>query len=156
MAVLFQKAQRLHGTLRRPLALLKNSTVYIKEYDFCWSACALEHLGSIAKGCEFIKNSLKTLKSGGIAVHTTEFNLGAEDEHLDDTSSSIFSQNDILTLVQELEAQGHYVYPLDFNKGTTFVDGFVDLPPYSKGNMHLRLNIKGFTSTSIGLIIRKK
>lgn len=128
----------------------------IKEYDFCWSACALEHLGSIAKGIEFIKNSLKTLKSGGIAVHTTEFNLDSDDENYDDPSSAIFSKKDILILKRKLEAEGHYVYPLDFNKGTTFVDGFVDLPPYSKGNMHLRLNIRGFTSTSIGLIIRKR
>lgn len=128
----------------------------ITDYDFCWSACALEHLGSIAKGTEFIKNSLKTLKPGGIAVHTTEFNLDSDDKHLDDPSSAIFSKKDILAFKQELELEGHYVYPLDFNKGTTFLDNFVDLPPYSKGNMHLRLNISGFTSTSIGLIIRKK
>ena len=37
----------------------------IKGYDFCWSACALEHLGSLRHGIEFIKNSLKTLRGGG-------------------------------------------------------------------------------------------
>ena len=44
-------------------------------YDFCWSICALEHLGSIEKGLAFIENALATLKPGGVAVHTTEFNV---------------------------------------------------------------------------------
>src|SRR5262249_15901772 len=43
------------------------------RFDFCWSACACEHLGSVANGLEFVENSLRTLKPGGIAVHTTEF-----------------------------------------------------------------------------------
>ncbi len=46
----------------------------LRSYDFCWSICALEHVGSIKKGLDFIENSLLTLRPGGIAVHTTEFN----------------------------------------------------------------------------------
>jgi hypothetical protein len=46
------------------------------SFDFCWSSCALEHLGSLANGLRFVAESLKTLKPGGTAVHTTEFNLG--------------------------------------------------------------------------------
>ena len=47
----------------------------LRGYDFCWSACCLEHLGSISNGLEFICNSLETLRPGGVAVHTTELNL---------------------------------------------------------------------------------
>src|SRR5690606_19636013 len=46
----------------------------ISGYDFCWSICAYEHLGSIKKGQDFVVNAMKVLKPGGIAVHTTEFN----------------------------------------------------------------------------------
>ncbi len=34
-------------------------------FDFCWSSCAFEHLGSIHHGQEFIVNMLNTLKPGG-------------------------------------------------------------------------------------------
>jgi 2-polyprenyl-3-methyl-5-hydroxy-6-metoxy-1,4-benzoquinol methylase len=43
------------------------------QYDFVWSSCSLEHLGSLKHGLNFIRNSLKCLKPGGIAVHTTEY-----------------------------------------------------------------------------------
>ena len=36
------------------------------RFDFCWSACCLEHLGSLAHGLRFIENSLNTLKIGGV------------------------------------------------------------------------------------------
>lgn len=42
------------------------------SFDFVWSLCALEHLGGHAPGEEFFRNSLKCLKPGGVAVHTTE------------------------------------------------------------------------------------
>ena len=34
------------------------------KYDFCWSICALEHLGSVQHGLDFIENSLRVLKPG--------------------------------------------------------------------------------------------
>lgn len=52
----------------------------LKNFDFIWSACALEHLGSIEQGEEFIHNSLQCLKPGGIAVHTTEYNFSSNDD----------------------------------------------------------------------------
>lgn len=38
----------------------------LADYDFCWSICALEHIGSIARGLDFLENSLTTLKLGGL------------------------------------------------------------------------------------------
>ena len=32
------------------------------KYDFIWSSCAMEHLGSIENGINFVKNSLTCLK----------------------------------------------------------------------------------------------
>jgi hypothetical protein len=53
------------------------------NFDFCWSACALEHLGSLKHGMEFIKRSLDILSPGGVAVHTTEFNLSSDDRTIE-------------------------------------------------------------------------
>jgi len=129
----------------------------IKGYDFTWSACAFEHLGSIENGLEFVKNSLNTLKPGGVAVHTTEFNVYSDDDTLDNNPHFVlFRKKDILRLARELEKDGHYVWPIDFNVGDRIVDNFVDLPPYSQNGMHLKLQLAQYASTSIGIIIKKK
>jgi 2-polyprenyl-3-methyl-5-hydroxy-6-metoxy-1,4-benzoquinol methylase len=41
-------------------------------FDFVWSSCSLEHLGTLKRGTDFIWRSLECLRPGGIAVHTTE------------------------------------------------------------------------------------
>jgi hypothetical protein len=128
----------------------------LTDFDFCWSSCAFEHLGSIEKGLAFVINSMKTLKPGGIAIHTTEYNLSSEVQTIDNNPSLvIFRKCDILELVQELTLRGHSVLPLDFSTGNGIVDKFIDLPPYFRKKMHLKLWLTGYVITSIGLIIRK-
>lgn len=121
--------------------------------DFCWSACALEHLGSIRHGITFIENSLACLKPGGIAVHTTEFNCSSNDETLDHASTVLFRERDIRALANRLGASGHQV-SLNFDLGVQPLDHHVDLPPYGWDN-HLKLQIDRWVTTSFGLIIRK-
>jgi hypothetical protein len=65
---------------------------------------------------------------------------------------SIYRRCDIESLVTRLEQAGHHIEPLDFSKGATFVDGYVDPPPY-RSEPHLRLRIGEYACTSIGLII---
>lgn len=128
----------------------------IRDYDFCWSACALEHLGGLQNGLDFIRNSLNTIKSRGIAVHTTEFNLSSNDDTLVTEGLSIYRRCDIEKIAEQLEAEGHYIYPIDWHKGDGVVDNFVDFPPYGKKDMHLRLRLSEYACTSIGIIIKKK
>jgi len=138
---------------------------FVNQYDFCWSACAFEHLGSIEKGLQFVKNSLTTLRPGGIAIHTTEFNLedGGTIDHWD---TVLFQKRHILALTEQLEKLGYRVNPVDFAVGSGALDGFVDIPPYgesgrasavrlSSSTAHLKLSVDGFPCTSIGLTIRK-
>jgi hypothetical protein len=124
------------------------------RFDFCWSACCLEHLGSLEHGLRFIENSLDTLKIGGVALHTTEFNLSSETDTFESRDLSIYRRCDIESLIARLEQAGHLVEPLDFSRGATFVDGYVDLPPY-RSEPHLRLRIGEYDCTSIGLIITR-
>ena len=37
-------------------------------FDFCWSSCAFEHLGSIEKGLTFVENSIDCLKPGDLPL----------------------------------------------------------------------------------------
>jgi len=131
------------------------------KYDFCWSACALEHLGSIKNGLQFIKNSLKTLIPGGLSIHTTEFNYLEDEETIDNYGTVLFRKRDFEELSASLTAANHEVAVLDFSVGADFLDRFIDLPPYNSKiyahtqDAHLKLLIDGFASTSFGLIIRK-
>jgi len=127
---------------------------FYEQYDFIWSACALEHLGSLQHGLEFIKHSVRCLKPGGIAVHTTEFNLSSNDETLESKDCSIYRAQDIQRLIIDLEAQGYEVEPLNLCTGNKSVDNYIDLPPY-RFSPHLKLELAQYVVTSIGLIIRR-
>jgi hypothetical protein len=109
------------------------------QFDFCWSSCALEHLGSLKHGTKFIKGSLDLLKPGGIAVHTTEFNLSSDDRTIESEGLSVYRRRDIEELVQEIEGEGHTVEPIDWTRGNGLAETVVDLPPWGRGEPHLRL-----------------
>ena len=124
------------------------------SFDFCWSICSLEHLGSLEAGMRFVENSLKTLKRGGIAVHTTEFNLSSNEETVEKPEISIYRKRDIQELARRLTLAGHDVEPLDFDTGGTLIDRHIDVPPYRQ-EPHLRLLIDGYSCTSFGLIVTR-
>jgi hypothetical protein len=126
----------------------------LQGFDFCWSACALEHVGSIDLGLRFIERSLDTLQPGGIALHTTEFNLSSDEETLEEGGTVLFRKQDIRLLGRLLKMRGHRLLPLSLYGGATEVDAYVDLPPYQQ-DPHLRLQIEKYASTSIGLAIVK-
>jgi SAM-dependent methyltransferase len=130
------------------------------QFDFCWSTCALEHLGNLANGLKFVENSLRTLKPGGTAVHTTEFTLN-EGETIDNHPIVLYQRQHFLELASRLQAKGYDVAEFDFSPGDGVMDRFVDLPPFSDNVLiaphhyaHLKLLFDGYTCTSIGIIIR--
>jgi hypothetical protein len=127
----------------------------LRYFDFTWSCCSLEHLGSLQHGTDFVINSVKCVRPGRIAVHTTEFNLSSDTETFESKECSIYRRHDIELLVSQLEALGHTVEPIDWNRGTGIADRYVDLPPYN-APMHLRLKLAGFDCTSVGLVIHAK
>ncbi|HET6912126.1 MAG TPA: class I SAM-dependent methyltransferase [Rhodanobacteraceae bacterium] len=123
------------------------------DFDFLWSSCALEHLGSLDRGIEFVENAMRCLRPGGIAVHTTEINCDSDEETLETGHSVIYRRHDLTRLARELQRNGHDVEPLDFSLGVGPADRVVDEPPYT-GETHLKLRIGKFASTSFGLIVR--
>jgi len=135
-------------------------------YDFCWSVCALEHLGSIDHGMAFIENSLTTIKPGGLSVHTTEININGDGETIDNWPTVLFQKKHFEALGAKLTARGHDVAAFDFFMGDKPMDRFIDLPPYHHdlpqdfaswvgAPQHLKLGIDGFASTCFGFLVRK-
>jgi SAM-dependent methyltransferase len=135
-----------------------------EQFDFCWSVCAMEHLGSIDLGSKFVENSMAVLKPGGFAVHTTEFNYSSNDDTIENGGTVLYRKRDIEALAQRMRQLGHFVYPVSFEVGSTPVDWFIDVPPYPgdagflDGNLkalHLKLMIEGFPCTCYGMVIRR-
>jgi hypothetical protein len=127
----------------------------LKDFDFNWSSCSFEHLGSLEKGFAFLKNQLSTLKPGGWAVHTTEYNISSNDETQENNNTVIYRQRDIEYIVHELRSDGHFVEELDFSIGGLPEDFMVDTEPHQQ-KVHVKLQVGKFVVTSIGLIIQKK
>jgi len=135
-------------------------------YDFCWSVCALEHLGSIEKGLAFIERSLDTIKPGGISVHTTEFNI-EDGPTIDNWPSVLFQRRHFEELAERLAAKGHRMAPFNFDPGDKILDRFIDLPPWSHDAaqqgldswlgdpVHLKVGTDGFIATCAGILVTK-
>jgi SAM-dependent methyltransferase len=139
----------------------------LADYDFCWSICALEHLGSIELGLRFIENSVATLKPGGLAVHTTEYNIRHDGPTIDNWPSVAFQRRHLEEVADRLRTQGHEVAPFDFALGDGPLDRFVDLPPHVHDlpeelarwvgpPAHLKVAFDGLIVTCAGLVIRKR
>lgn len=120
-------------------------------FDFIWSACAIEHLGSLAEGEQFIYNALRFLKPGGVAVHTTEYNVRSNDWTLSQGSVVLYRRQDLERIGRNVGPWG-WAMDLDFADGDRPGDRVVDQPPFT-GALHLKLNLGGFTATSFGLIV---
>jgi glycosyltransferase involved in cell wall biosynthesis/SAM-dependent methyltransferase len=125
------------------------------EFDFIWSSCAFEHIGSIEHGLRFVKESLKCLKPGGMAIHTTEFNCSSNAGTLNTDNLVFFRHRDIQRLIGELAAEGYRVEPPDYWMG----DSQYDLKPMknlsNQWAPHLKIELGGYIATSLLLIIHK-
>lgn len=125
----------------------------LRDFDFCWSSCALEHLGSLQAGFTFIENSLKCIKPGGLAVHTTEYNVSSNEHTITEGPTVFYRQVDLKAFGRRLRQMGYHIR-FNFSTGRRPADLHVDDPPYGNGP-HLKLRVGSYVVTSIGLIIRK-
>ncbi|MEW6517915.1 MAG: class I SAM-dependent methyltransferase [Thermodesulfobacteriota bacterium] len=121
-------------------------------FDFVWSSCAMEHLGSLERGMTFLRRSLSCLKPGGVAVHTTEFNVYSDDTTVDFGPTVLFRKKDIEAIRQEMVALGHAM-AVNYHPGNGPLDFFVDFEPC--GDPHLKYLVSGYVTTSFGIIIQK-
>jgi hypothetical protein len=127
---------------------------HLRDFDFVWSSCSLEHLGSLALGEQFIYNSLACLRPGGCAVHTTEYNVNSNTRTPDYRSTVLFRRRDLERITALARECGHRVAPLDLCAGDMPLDQIVDVPPY-RHDPHLKVQLRKNVCTSVGLIIEK-
>lgn len=122
------------------------------QFDFTWSSCALEHLGSLQAGMDFLLGQLRFVRPGGVAVHTTEFNVSSNDRTVDDGATVLYRRRDIEKLARRLRRRGFWI-TCDLRLGESPEDCHVDVPPFS--DTHLRTTLGEFVTTSLGLIVER-
>jgi len=123
------------------------------EFDFVWSSCALEHLGSLESGARFVLSSLECLRPGGMAVHTTEYNASSNRFTYDHAPTVLFRERDVEALLAACREAGAAATFTPFS-GDEPADRHVDPPPHT-GLPHLKLRLGRFVSTSVSLVLRK-
>jgi SAM-dependent methyltransferase len=121
-------------------------------FDFVWSSCAMEHLGSLDAGLEFFRRQLECLAPGGLGVHTTEYNVEPEGETLENELIVLYQRPHLEALTYEMRARGHRMRAT-FATGTRPEDLHVDVEPFT--NTHIRTRTLGFDHTSFGLVVRR-
>ena len=138
----------------RPVNMGKIPHNLFSKYDFVWSNCALGHLGSIPAGLEFIESSLKCLKPGGWAVHTTELNILSNSSTIDSGSTVLFRLKDIYKLLDKLTTMGYECSNFKLTPGNSQADRRISMRPQF-GNDYSKIQVMGFLATQIVLIIHK-
>lgn len=134
---------------------MNNISPELTEFDFNWSSCCFEHLGSLEAGLQFVINAVeKTLRVGGVAVHTTEYNLSSNDETAVSVGTVIYRHRDLVELVQLLRARGHIVKSFIVAPNSHYWDFHVDVPPYLH-NPHLKLLLENYVTTSAGIVVQR-
>ncbi|MGF6643100.1 hypothetical protein [Paraburkholderia sp. GAS82] len=128
---------------------------HLRGFDFNWSSCCFEHLGDLEAGMQFVINAVeKTLRVGGIAVHTTEFNLSSNDGTVEQGHTVIYRRRDIEELIARLRDRGHEVQELRIAPDAHPLEYYVDMPPYCQ-EPHLRLMLGLYVATSVGIVVRR-
>lgn len=125
-------------------------------YDFIWSSCAFEHLGTLDNGLDFVRNAMSLVKPGGYAFHTTEYNVSSNKDTVESGGFCIYRKNDLLKLDHELRKIGCGIETIDFDPGAHPFDLTFDIPPYFQNKRpHIKLLLSGFVCTSVLIVIRK-
>lgn len=120
-------------------------------FDFVWSSCAIEHLGNIAATEEFMSRMMDCVRPGGVAVHTTEYNIHSNDATVESGATVILRKSDLENIQSRLREEGHAAVPLSLDIGDADDDKVILHPPY-EGYPCLKIWIGPHAATSVGLI----
>jgi hypothetical protein len=117
-------------------------------FDFVWTTCSVEHVGSIEKGMKFGRDSMKLLKPNGLAIHTTEFLLSSLNETVTEGSTVYWRRKDMEELLESLKSDGHRPSTSLCLKTGIKDDKDYDVEPFRHVN-HVRLLAGKYVLTSV-------
>jgi SAM-dependent methyltransferase len=125
-----------------------------ESFDFVWSSCALGHIGSYNKGLDFVLRSLRLLKPGGWAVHSTEIDRSDLVDKFESPGLSFYKLYDLEELLNTAEKLGFK--PLKIKKASFSgaSEKYIVSEPWGK-KPHLRIEIFGREINSVVIQIQR-
>ncbi|MBU8538638.1 class I SAM-dependent methyltransferase [Falsiroseomonas tokyonensis] len=123
------------------------------QFDFCWSASALDRLGPVEAAAAFLEESLRVLKPGGISAHTFNLNISSDTALLRHPSLCALRRQDLETLAARIRSQGHEMLPVNLHPGLDAEDAEVSARP--DGPPRPKQRHGSSVLTSFGLVLRK-
>jgi hypothetical protein len=127
----------------------------LRDFDFTWSSCALEHLGSLEHGLRFLVDQARCLKPGGYGIHTTEFNVLSNDRTWTTGGTVAYRARDLSALDAACRRAGLELLTPDLDPGDGDFDWVLDRWPY-RPEPHLKLLAEGaFVLTSLLLVVHR-
>lgn len=120
-------------------------------FDLVYSLCAVEHVGTLERSKAIPVRFMASLRSGGLALHTTEFTLSSLDSTVMYGDPVIWRRQDVERVLDALIHEGHEVEPPCWDAGPAIVD----TPPFSPQREHVHLRLLEHTVTSYALIARR-
>ena len=138
----------------RTLDMNDLKTDLFNQFDFIWSTCSLEHVGSILLGQRFALDSMRLLKPGGLAVHTTEFTLSSLRETIRLGPTVLWTLRDVEEMLASATILKYRLWDRCLYAGGHEIDQTPDLPPY-KDEEHMKLELGGHILTSVGWVMEK-
>ncbi len=137
-------------------------TVTADSYDFVWSSCVIEHLGTPKLGFDFVLKSAELLAPGGMMIHTTEYELTNKEITQDYGHCAVYRAADFLELAQQFRELG---FAVNIDLGISlampeerWISSFEIPGAYESGYeepAHLRLVIGDSISTSFAITVRR-
>jgi hypothetical protein len=125
----------------------------IQSADFVWSTCALGHIGGYQEGLDFILESAKCLKPGGVAIHTTEV-VAQDVDYLDTPDLSLYRIRDLENVLERLRHQGYEVPVHYFKSGSGMLDRQVSREP-DRPDPHITIEIFGRNVYNVSLVFER-
>ncbi|MBK6912349.1 MAG: class I SAM-dependent methyltransferase [Ignavibacteriales bacterium] len=136
------------------------------SFDFCYSSCSVEHIGSFEDFLKHLDEVWRVLKEEGIYVFTTELHLG--DETIRDPNNYIFSPSYLAKFINESrlsvgsqpniflsEHNSNYPFPSNIKNICSDDDKNIISKIMADFNHTILLHGK-YPFTSISLVLRKK
>jgi len=139
-----------------PVDMRKLELPWEEQFDFIWSSCSIEHLGTLEAGWRFVLDSMDLVKVGGFAIHTTEYNVTSNCATIETGDDVIYRERDVEELDRRLRSIACGLARCDFYAGDHPNDLDYDHWVFFKNRRpHVKLLIHGHVATSMVLIIQK-
>jgi hypothetical protein len=126
----------------------------LNGFDFAWSLNIIEEMDSPDAGLLMVREAMRCLTFGGLAVHVTLFNTRSHIDTVANDAIVLPRSQDLERIAVDLVSRGHYVAQLGYDLGDPPVDpvpGSVLAPE----DADLAAALDGYAPVPFGLIVRR-